>query len=239
MPEQVKRERWMLWIAFFAAALPSLSFPASAITVELAADRNGTFVDENITQITILENESVKFQIRVYEGTKTSSGAFSIYESVAEKTYKLVGKPHFAFAACACKGSRDMPDLNEEYTFIPLRPGKYRAEALYGGVSRIMDITVAETMVPPSTTTTSSLKSAPSSGAATSTTEQPTITSTTVPLETLPSITLREEMVSSTAPHVIMEKTQSSFPWLPALLGLAAVCAFFYLFTRKKKGCSK
>jgi hypothetical protein len=236
MPKTGKRERRTGMTLFIAAALLSLSFTALAISVNLSADRNGTYADENLTQITMLENESVKFQIQVYEGTETSSGAFSIYKEVAEKTYKLVGKPHFAYAACSCKGSREMPDLNEEYTFIPLSPGKYLAEAQYGGVSRKIGVTVNEIARPaPTTTTTTTQKSTSTTAASTSATEQSTTTSTTTPMGTLPSTTLGEARISTTTYPANVEKTQSAFPWLPALLGLAVFCAYVYFAVNKKK----
>jgi hypothetical protein len=232
---QIKKKRYVWLIALFSGALLSLSFTASAISVKLTADRNGTYVDENMTLITIMANESVKFQIQVYEGTETSSGAFSIYEKVAEKTYKLVGKPHFAFAACSCTGSREMPDLNEEYTFIPLSPGKYRAEAQYGGVSKKMDITVME-IIPEAISTTTSTTKSPSSTIPPASTTAPQASSTTTTLEEEPTTTLDERNVSS--PTTLTKgpnKTELSFPWLPALLGLAIVSAFF-LFVLKKRG---
>jgi hypothetical protein len=230
-----KRERHIWLIALSAGALLSISFTASAIIVKLTADRNGTYLDENITLISILENESVKFQIQVYEGTETSSGAFSIYELVAEKTYKLVGKPHYAFAACSCTGSREMPDLNEEYTFIPLSPGKYRAEAQYGGVSKKMDITVME-IIPDAISTTTSTTKSPSSTIPPASTTAPQVTSTTTTMEEEPTTTLDEGNVSSSTTLTKgPNKTELSFPWLPALLGLAIVSSFF-LFVLKKRG---
>jgi hypothetical protein len=238
MLKQRRRENLMKLAILFAAALLSFSYPVSAISVKLTADRNGTVVDENTTRITILENESVKFQIQVYEGTETSSGAFSIYKEVAEKTYKLVGKPHFAFAACMCKGGREMPDLNEEYTFIPLSAGKYRAEAQYGGVSRKIDITVMEEIKPTSSTTITIAKSTSTTISPTSTTAQST-TTTTSTLEERPTTTLGEVIVSSTTTLLqAPNRTESPFPFLPALLGLAIVSSFF-LYVLKKKGGAK
>jgi len=232
MPEQSKRERWMMLIILFAAALLTLSFTASAISVKLTADRNGTYVDENMTLITILENESVKFQIQVYEGTKTSSGAFTISKEIAANTYNLVGKPHYAYASCLCTGARDMPDLNDEYTFIPLSPGKYRAEALYGGVSRKMDITVVGISQGASSTTTVETKSNSTTSSTTSSTAQSTTSSSTT-LEELPATTLSEIISSSTTTTLAVPKTGSS-TWLPALLGLVIVSVFF-LFILKKR----
>ena len=239
IPKKGEREGSVCLIILFAAALLSLSFTASAIIVKLTADRNGTYVDENMTLITILENESVKFQIQVYEGTKTSSGAFTISKKTAENTYTLVGKPHYAYASCLCTGARDMPDLNDEYTFIPLSPGKYRAEALYGGVSRKTDIVVTEAILPTSSTTITMVKSTSTTISFTSTTAQSTTSTTT--MEELPTITLSEVMVSSTTTTLFegTNKTESSFPWLPALLGLAIVSAFFLFFLKKRGGASE
>jgi len=230
-----ERRIWKRWILVaLAFAVLSLTFSAYAITVELTADRNGTYASENLTRITILENESVKFQIRVYEGTKTSSGAFTISKETAANTYTLVGKPHYAFAACMCTGSRDMPDLNEEYTFIPLTPGKYRAEALYGGISRKIDVTVEEVIKPASSTTITSVKST-STTSSTSTTLESTTTTTTV-LEEPTTTSLSEAISSSTTLAIAWSnKTESPFPWMPALLGLALVIVFF-LFVLKKRG---
>jgi hypothetical protein len=225
-----------LCLIYVLASL-SLSFQVSAINVKLTADRNGTFIDENTTQITMLENESMKFQIQVHEGTETSSGAFSIYKEIGEKTYKLAGKPHFAFAACSCKGSREMPDLNEEYTFIPLSPGKYRAEAQYGGVSRRIDVTVLALTPPASATTTTSMNNnTTSSAASTSTTGQSTTSTASATIETQPSATtLTELLYPATTYPASAEKTQASTPWLPALLGLAVVCACVYFAFNKKR----
>ena len=236
MPEQIKRERGMRLI-LFAAALLTFSFTASAISVKLTADRNGTYVDENMTLITILENESVKFQIQVYEGTKTSSGAFTISKETAANTYTLVGKPHYAYAACLCTGARDMPDLNDEYTFIPLSPGKYRAEALYGGVSRKMDVTVVGISQGASSTTTLETKSTSTSSSTTSSTAQSTTSSSTT-LEEPPTTTL--SIISSTTTTFLEEPNtkEFSFPWMPALLGLGIVFSFF-LFVLKKGGRTK
>ena len=214
-----------------AIAVLALSLPCSAIVVELSMDRNGTYIDENLTRVTMPGNESLKFQIRVYDGTETSSGAFSIYEEVAEKTYKLVGKPHFAFAACACKGSRDMPDLNEEYTFIPVRPGKYRAEALYGGVSRRVDIVVEEAIAVASstTTTTSAIRTT------TSTTEA--VISTTTTTSEPPATTMKEPPSSSTTTISPPAETgREPVPWLTALLGIALIFAFVLYSVYKKRG---
>ena len=233
MPEQSKRERWMMLIILFAAALLTLSFTASAISVKLTADRNGTYVDENMTLITILENESVKFQIQVYEGTKTSSGAFTISKETAANTFTLVGKPHYAYAACLCTGARDMPDLNDEYTFIPLSPGKYRAEALYGGVSRKMDVTVVGISQGASSTTTLETKSTSTTASTTSTTAWSTTSSSTT-MEELPATTLSEMISSSTTTTLAVPNKTGSSTWLPALLGLVIVSVFF-LFILKKR----
>lgn len=213
-------------------AVAGFSLPCSAISVELSVDRNGTYVDENLTRVTMLANESLKFQIKVYEGTKTSSGAFSIYEEVAEKTYKLVGKPHFAYAACACKGSRDMPDLNEEYTFIPVRPGKYRAEALYGGVSKRVDIDVIE-IISPTTSTTSMTNSAIQITSSTTQAASATTTTTTEP----PTTSLKEPSPSytmTTTPQV--QAGLGSVQWLPALLVIALISSFLIYYAYNKRG---
>jgi hypothetical protein len=233
MPDLRKRKRQMNQIFFFVLAMLPFLISVSAITVELTADRNGTYVDENLTRITIAENESVKFQIKVYEGTKTSSGAFTISKETAANTYILVGKPHYAFAACLCTGARDMPDLNEEYTFIPLTPGKYRAEALYGGISRKTDIIVTELIPPASSSTTPIAKSSSTMLSTTSTTTEPA-TATTTTMDASPVTSLSVAVSSSTRTAIaVLDKTGSSFPWLPALLGLGIVSAFF-LFILKR-----
>ena len=175
----------------------AFSLPASSITVKLAADANGTVINENLTQIEINADESLKLRLEVREG-KTSSGALTISREVAQNTYKMVGNPHFSYAACGCKGSQEMPDLNEEYTFIPLTPGKYQIEALYGGISKKIDVVVKETTPQATASTTTTSTTARTTTTTTSTTTVKSITTTTTLQEQIPATTLEQQEVSST-----------------------------------------
>jgi hypothetical protein len=231
------KKTFLLMFAFFA-----FSLQASSITVKLAADANGTLINENLTQIEISPDESLKLRLEVREG-KTSSGALTISREVSENTYELVGNPHFSYAGCGCKGTPEMPDLNEEYTFVPLTPGKYRIEALYGGISKKIDVVVKETtpVTTASTTTTSTTASTTATTTTTtSTTAVRSIATTATPQEQTPTTTLEKQEVSSTT-VTTAEKEEKQDNGLPSaiLLPLIAFALVVLLLVGKNLMGSK
>jgi len=221
----------------------AFSLQASSITVKLAADANGTVINENLTQIVINADESLKLRLEVKEG-KTSSGALTISKEIAQNTFKMVGNPHFSYAACGCKGSKDMPDLNEEYIFIPLTPGKYRIEALYGGISKKIDLLVKETAPKTNASTiatSTTVWTTATTTTTTSTTAAELVTTTTItPEEQTPTTTLeRQEVPSTTTTFIEKEENQDNdFP-LMIVLPLVAFVLVVLLIVGRSRSYSK
>lgn len=147
-----------------------LSWSAWAVTINLTSDKTELKVNETIT-----------FHLEVRDAGYMG-GAFTVRRLNEDNIWQNV-RQSFSSSCTMCRGGRDMGDLKEDPSFIPLLPGVYRADATYGGMNKTIEFTVYPLTTTSSTTiTTSTTKrttTTTTSSSTTTTTEPPTSTTTT------------------------------------------------------------
>jgi hypothetical protein len=135
---------------------------SSAVIINLTSDK---------TEMKI--NDTITFHLEVRDAGFTG-GAFTVRIEDENNTWKNV-RTSFSSSCTMCKGGRDMEDLKEDPSFIPLKAGTYRADATYGGMNRSIEFTVS-----PITSTTTSTSSTTTTTTSTTTTTTTSTTTTTL-----------------------------------------------------------
>ncbi len=182
-----------------------------ALEINLSTDKKETEISADIKQVTIKTGEIITFYVKVKDAG-SSAGSFTLSWEVKENTYKLIGDPHFVIASCGCKGAKGGDDINDYLSYVPAEPGKYRADATYGGHGNRIEFFVEPSDVYATATSTT----IPTTTSSTSTTTSTTTPSTANPLVSSTSIgttTVTEEneaAVTSTAAGTYMPLTETA-----------------------------
>jgi hypothetical protein len=185
---------------------------AHAVEINLSSDKKGTALSADIMRVTIKTGETIIFHVKVTDGA-SSAGYFSLSREVEPNRYTVIGSPHFVVSSCGCKGVTGTGEIDEILSYVPTEPGKYRADATYGGRGKRIEFLVEGEPVSttgPTTTTveraTSTTASVTSTTTTTTTTRQTTTTTTEETATTYPALTqdpLKETTTTTTEPELI------------------------------------
>jgi len=194
---------------------------ADALEINLSTDKKETEISADIKQVTIKTGETIKFFVKVKDAGSTG-GAFTLSREVKANTYKLIGGPHFVIASCLCKGLKGGGDIDDYMSYVPTEPGKYRADATYGGHGKRIEFFVEGD--PISDGDSGPVATTPVTTSSTSTSTSTTTTTTTTPMET-------------TTTQAVEETTTTTYPDLSQNSSEATTTTIIEAVAIKKTGC--
>ena len=197
-----------------------LAWTVSPITLVLTEDKTDLKVNETIT-----------FHLVVRDAGRMG-GQLVILRENGSNNFIAAGLPRFASSCTLCKGGSDLGDINDDSPYIPLREGRYKAVATYGGSSQEVNFTVRP-FTTSSTSTTSSTTSTTSTTMRPATTIRATSTTTSSTTTTsLTTSTTTTTSTTSTAPEENGRKTMLTLYLFGVLLVLSILV---FAYPRKKR----